>query len=95
MGGLSDARADPKGVLVLREYPMGVLKTDGTGPRMPQVVFTLDLTSADGLFAARNFYIQPGDTVLATESPVTSAQTIFGLIGAVIGVGTQANALAN
>lgn len=95
MGGLTDNRADPQGVLVLREYPVASLTSDGTGPRLPQVVFTLDLTSADGLFAARNFYIQPGDTVLATESPITSAQTIFGLIGAVVGLGNQANALSN
>lgn len=95
MGGLADNRADPKGVLVLREYPASAMRADGYGPTMQQVVFTLDLTTADGLFAARNFYIQPGDTVLATESPVTSAQTVFGLVGAVIGVSAQANALAN
>ncbi|SMX32293.1 polysaccharide biosynthesis/export family protein [Maliponia aquimaris] len=95
MGGLTDTRADPKGVLVLREYPASAMRADGYGPKMRQVVFTLDLTSADGLFAARNFYIQPGDTVLATESPVTAAQTIFGLVGAVIGVSAQANALSN
>ena len=62
---------------------------------MQQVVFTLDLTSADGLFAARKFQIQPDDTVLATESPITSAQTVFGLVGAVLGVSAQANAISN
>jgi polysaccharide export outer membrane protein len=95
MGGLSDARADPKGVLVLREYSASALRLDGTGPTQQQVVFTLDLTSADGLFAARKFYIQPGDTILATESPITSAQTIFRLIGAVLGVSSQVNAITN
>ncbi|SNS10718.1 polysaccharide export outer membrane protein [Antarctobacter heliothermus] len=95
MGGLSDARADPKGVLVLREYPAEVIRPDGYGPKMQQVVFTLDLTSADGLFAARKFQIHPGDTLLATESPITSAQTVFGLVGAVLGVSAQAGAIAN
>ncbi|CUH79674.1 polysaccharide biosynthesis/export family protein [Tropicibacter naphthalenivorans] len=86
MGGLSDSRADPEGVLVLREYKASSL---GKGPTMQQVVFTFDLTSADGLFAARKFPINPGDTVLATESPVTNARTIFGLIGSVFGVTNQ------
>ncbi len=93
MGGINDTRADPKGVLVLREYGYKYLKADGTGPGMQHVVFTFDLTSADGLFAARKFQIAPGDTILATESPVTSARTIFGLIGAVLGITAQTNNL--
>ncbi|WP_108885871.1 polysaccharide biosynthesis/export family protein [Pseudoprimorskyibacter insulae] len=95
MGGLSDFRADPKGVLILREYSSKQLRGDLKGPNMTQVVFTLDLTTADGLFAARKFHINPGDTVLATESPVTKAQTIFRLIGSAIGVSAQVQNLAN
>ncbi|MBV2359356.1 polysaccharide export protein [Thalassococcus sp. CAU 1522] len=94
MGGLSDLRADPKGVLVLREYRSKDLRADAFGPNMQQVVFSFDLTSADGLFAARNFMINPDDIVLATESPVTSAQTIFGLIGSVLGLSGQVAATA-
>lgn len=89
IGGISDTRADPKGVLVLREYPARALRFDGSGPKMRQVVFTIDLTSADGLFAARNLRINPKDTVLVTESPVTTANTIFGLIGRLVGVNAQ------
>ena len=59
------------------------------------MVFTLDLTSADGLFSARNFHIAHGDLVLVTESPITSAQTIFGLVGAVFGLANQSANLAN
>ena len=92
IGGLAETRADLKGVVILREYPVSALRSDGTGPAMQQVVFTLDLTSADGLFAARNFQVNPLDTVLATESPVVSARTIFGILGSVIGVG---NSLTN
>jgi len=95
MGGLSDTRADPKGVLVLREYKSNQLGIGKPGPRQNQVVFNFDLTSADGLFAARQFAIFPQDTVLATESPVTSARTILGLFGAVLGLGTQAGNLGN
>ncbi|ETA52822.2 polysaccharide biosynthesis/export family protein [Ponticoccus alexandrii] len=95
MGGINDSRADPEGVLVLREYAAQYIRADGRGPGMQQVVFTFDLTSADGLFAARQFHIQPGDTVLATESPVTSARTILGLVGSVFGVSSQAAAVSN
>lgn len=95
MGGLSDFRADPKGVLVLREFSNKQLRSDMNGPNMSQVVFTLDLTSADGLFAARNFNINPGDTVLATEAPVTKARTILSLVGATIGVSAQVQAISN
>jgi len=62
---------------------------------MQQVVFTFDLTSADGLFAARNFRINPNDTVLATESPITMAQTVFSLVGTAFGLTRQATTLAN
>jgi len=70
IGGLSDARADLQGVLILREYPASAVRETGAAPRKPQVVFTFDLTSADGLFAAGRFLVQPDDVVLATESPV-------------------------
>lgn len=93
MGGINDNRADPKGILVLREYKAGQLASGDSGPNLQQVVFVLDLTTADGLFAARKFEINPNDTVLATESPVTKAQTVFRLIGSVFGLTAQASSL--
>lgn len=95
IGGLNDGRADPKGVLVLREYAPRHLRRDGTGPALPQVVFTFDLTTADGLFAARGFPINPGDTVLATESPVVSVGTILGILGSGFGLLNTASAAAS
>ena len=89
IGGVDSRRGDPGGILILREYPDSALRLDGTGPEQARVVFTLDLTSADGLFSARNFDIHAGDLVLVTESPITSAQTIFGLIGSVFGLANQ------
>ena len=80
---------------VLREYDVRHLRSGSGAPNMQQVVFTFDLTSADGLFAARKFGINPGDTVLATESPVTRAQTIFGLIGNAFGVSRQVATISN
>ncbi len=95
MGGLNDARADPKGILILREYDGDDLAPGNAGPDMQQVVFTIDLTSADGLFAARQFLINPQDTLLATESPVASARTILGLFGTVVGAGATVSAISN
>ncbi|WP_371224331.1 polysaccharide biosynthesis/export family protein [Roseovarius sp. 2305UL8-3] len=95
MGGLQDSRANPKGILILREYEADDLKPGLSGPDMRQVVFTVNLTNADGLFAARQFMIQPGDTLLATESPVTAAQTILGLLGTVVGFSATVNNLTD
>ena len=93
IGGLTDYQANLKGVLVLREYPAKAVRYNGTGPSSEQMVFTFDLTSADGLFAARKFQIQPQDTVIATESPLSATRTILGLIGSVFGVVNAAPAI--
>ena len=89
IGGVSDARGNPQGILVLREFPKSAVRSNGSGPTNTRVVFTLDLTKADGLFSAGKFAINPDDLVLVTESPVTSVQTIFGLIGRAFGVANQ------
>ncbi|MEL6452898.1 MAG: polysaccharide biosynthesis/export family protein [Pseudomonadota bacterium] len=89
--GINDSRANPKGILVLREYSRKDLRSDGSGPLRTQVVFTIDLTSADDLFAARKFQINPKDLVMATESPIGSVRTVFGLIGSVVGVSNALN----
>lgn len=92
IGGLAPARADPRGVLVLREYPATALRADGTGPKWSAVIFTFDLTSADGLFAARGFQILPEDTVMVTEAPLVNTRNVLGLIGTALGV---ANSVSN
>ena len=92
MGGLADSRADPRGILVLRRYPPEAL----TGPTPPpdrRVVFSFDLTGADGLFSADEFALQDGDIVLATQSPGTTTQRVLGLFGAVVGAGRVLNEL--
>ena len=92
MGGVDDGRADPQGILVLRDYPASAVRPGGAGgPPRDRVVFALDLTSADGLFSAGEFPIRDGDLVYATESPVTTARTIFGLIGAGLTLINQVN----
>ncbi len=89
MGGIADNRANPQGVLVLREYPASAVRTNGTGPTNSRTVFTVDLTSADGLFSAGRFPVYSGDTVLVTESPINAARTVFGLLGTVVGITDQ------
>jgi polysaccharide export outer membrane protein len=86
MGGVNDNRANPKGVLVLREYPASALDAGQRGPRQQRVVFTIDLTTSDGLFSARNFYINSGDLVLATESALSSVNVVFGIVGSAFGL---------
>ncbi len=94
-GGLNAGTANPKGVLILRDYHPTDLKPGLAGPNKQQVVFSFDLTSADGLFAARQFYIAPDDTLYATESPINSARTIIGLFGTIIGVTSSVNNVTN
>lgn len=79
IGGLSASRADLRGVMVLREYAEGDARAEGAYPRKPWVIFTFDLTSADGLFASQRFLIQPNDVVLATESPVPAIQQVLSM----------------
>ena len=86
MGGINDRTADPQGLLVLREYPSSAVRPGVRGPRQTRVVFALDLTSADGLFSARNFQINPNDLVMATESPVNDVLTVSNIIGNFVGV---------
>lgn len=92
-GGFQDSRADPQGLLVLREYGAEAVAPGVRGPRQTRVVFTLDLTSADGLFSARQFSINPGDLVIATESPINDALTISNIIGNFFGVFSRAGIL--
>jgi polysaccharide export outer membrane protein len=90
VGGVSDVRADPQGILILREYAISAVRSDlPSGPPQTRVVFSMDLTTADGLFSAAKFDVQPGDLVYATEHPVNAAQTVINIFGSVLGVVTR------
>jgi polysaccharide export outer membrane protein len=93
IGGVNDRRADPKGLLILREYPASAVAPGVRGPRNTRVVFSVDLTTFDGLFSARNFEINPNDLLLATESPINDPVTISNLIGNFFGVFNAAGVL--
>lgn len=93
VGGLSETRADAQGILVLRSYEPGSVRADGSGPRHARTIFTIDLTSADGLFSAGEFQIQPGDLIYVTESPLIGSRNVLQLIGSVFGLAVRANKL--
>ncbi|MBL4750689.1 MAG: polysaccharide export protein [Amylibacter sp.] len=89
IGGINDNRANPKAILVLREYPNNAVRQNTSGPSNTRSVFVIDLTSSDGLFSAGKFTINPNDTVLVTESPITAINTVFRVIGSVFGISNQ------
>ncbi|WP_246045291.1 polysaccharide biosynthesis/export family protein [Rubellimicrobium roseum] len=93
IGGLNDARGNPKGILILRNYPLPMVGAEGGGPTHERVVFTLDLTTADGLFSAGQFPILSGDLVYATESPLTAADSILAALGTSLGIASRARGL--
>ena len=94
--GINDARGNPEALLVLRQYVgSSLVKDGGVGPVQARVIFTIDLTTADGLFSAQSFRIAPGDIVLATESPVVNLRTIFGIIGGAIGTTNTVTSVGN
>lgn len=95
IGGLAPNRADAQGVLVLRAYNPGDVRADGSGPRHARTIFTIDLTSADGLFSAGEFRIQPGDLIYVTESPLIGTKNVLGLIGSIFGLAVNADKLNN
>ena len=90
VGGVSDTRADPQGILILREYNQSAVRSDvSEGPPQTRVVFALDLTTADGLFSAAKFNVQDGDLVYATESPINAAQTVFSIFGSALTIANR------
>ncbi|MGV6847471.1 MAG: polysaccharide biosynthesis/export family protein, partial [Marinibacterium sp.] len=54
--------------------------------RNTRVVFSVDLTTFDGLFSAQNFPVNSGDLVIATESPINDVLTVSNIIGNFFGV---------
>lgn len=91
IGGLSDSRADAKGIMILRRYPTSKVTADRTGPDHPRTIFTLDLTTADGLFSADQFEIQSGDLIYVSESPLSAVQSIFSIFTSAISLNNAVN----
>lgn len=92
MGGIADTRADPRGILVFRRYSKAEVNRY-TGAPNERVVFSFDLTTADGMFSADEFLIADGDIVLATQAPAVTTQRVLALFGAFLGFGRAASSL--
>ena len=74
-GGLDGRSADPTGIFIFRQEPAEVAsrvlgRTDLVGPQ--RMAYLIDLTSAAGLFSAREFVIRDEDTIYVTEAPLAS-----------------------
>ena len=83
VGGLSTLVADPTGIFVFRNEAADVSnvvlgRNDLVGAQ--RMIYVLDLTSANGVFIARDFSIRDGDTVYVTEAPYTQFAKILGAI---------------
>ena len=95
VGGVTDNKADLQGLLILREYDSSAVRPGVRGPRNTRVVFTIDLRSADGLFSARNFEINPNDLIMATESPINDVLLVSNIVGNFFGLFNSAQNLVN
>lgn len=93
IGGIDDQRGNPKGVLILRNYDPKTLRSDGKGPEKERVIFTFDLTNADGLFSAGDFPVQHKDLVLVSESPLVGTNTVIALALGALGIGYRVHQL--
>ncbi len=72
IGGLRGISADPTGIFVIRDEAPEVAnimldRDDFTAEQ--RLIYLLNLTAPSGIFHARNFNIQDGDTVYVTEAP--------------------------
>ncbi|WP_151718887.1 polysaccharide biosynthesis/export family protein [Gemmobacter serpentinus] len=94
-GGLKDTRANPGGVLILRDYDAKHVRSDGTGPSKDRIVFAIDLTTADGLFSAGEFLIEDRDVVMVTESSLVNNSVAVRMAYDLLGIGTRVRDLSN
>ncbi|MEO0914025.1 MAG: polysaccharide biosynthesis/export family protein [Pseudomonadota bacterium] len=81
-GGLSDARANPRSVFVMRA--VGTSEVEQTGgelaaaaPEGGPIVYRIDLTKAENRFVADKFTIRDGDLIYVTNSGLASLGKIF------------------
>lgn len=86
VGGVDAATANPRSILVLRDYPASALSANPMkGPPKRKMIFAFDLTNADGLFAAGEFPIEDRDLVLVTQSPLVNTRTVLSFVGSFLG----------
>jgi len=88
-GGLTDSRADPRGVFVFRYEPKHVAENLGPLPAqlgddaVVPVVYQLDFTKAGNYFLAQNFALHDHDILYVANAPATELEKFLNLIGLV------------
>ncbi|MEB2486956.1 polysaccharide biosynthesis/export family protein [Burkholderia multivorans] len=81
VGGLNERTANPSGVFVFR------LVNEQGADKVKAEVFRLDMREPVSMFLAKNFLIQPDDTVYVTNAPVYEMQKIISPIVQVLVLG--------
>lgn len=97
-GGLDGRTADPTGVFVFRDEPAEVAdrvlgRTDLVGDQ--RVAYLINLKSAEGLFAARDFVIRDEDTVYITEAPLASWTRVLAVATAMVALARTVELIAD
>lgn len=97
-GGLDSRTADPTGVFVFREETSEVAnrvlgRNDLAGPQ--RVAYLLDLTSAEGVFSARDFMIRDEDTIYITEAPLATWGRVLIVAGAAAALARSVDSVSN
>lgn len=100
-GGLSDIRADPAGVFVIRyERPadydqLGLRRPDpGTLTQIP-VIYRVNMRDPNGFFLARRFPVRNKDIIYVSNAPLTDVQKVMSMLLPILGVGATAAVVAN
>jgi polysaccharide export outer membrane protein len=88
IGGLQDGRADPKGVFIFRweETPTGSdtsRKTEGE-ERLVPTIYRANLKDPATYFAMQNFWVQNGDVIYVSNSPIADLQRFVGIVASTI-----------
>jgi polysaccharide export outer membrane protein len=97
-GGLDGRAADPTGVFLFRVEGPRVARTVTGDPAIaePQrMAYVLDLTTPEGLFAARDFVVRDLDTIFVTEAPLASWSRVLAMAGAAVNFGSSVVVLDN
>lgn len=98
IGGIQTNLADPTGIFVFRDEPAPIAnkvlnRTDLIDTQ--RMVYVLDLTSANGVFIARDFEIRDQDTVYVTEAPYSQFNKVLQAIVAPVGTAASVQNLSN
>jgi len=79
IGGVNAGSGNPESILIMRDYDSDAVADGISGPPKERVVFTIDLTTADGVFSAGRFMMEDGDVIYGTESALGPALTVLNL----------------